>query len=479
MQVNVLTINTQINSDDISKSVDSKSTQGSDFKDAMNKVMKPSKDEPKKTAVTDKNEQLKSNTTSSINDEKSEDDKIDIKDIASLISALLNGSISIQDLKQMTLPETANKIIDDLNSVKLIPENLNFSELISKVKNNEASSSDIAKLLTENIKDSGEKIDGFLKLAESQNIITTKDIPKIVENIKLNLTNKASDIVNVTTKNMISNTVQSSDKLVYKDDILTTIKKVINEVYKNPEIENPEIENAEDQMQIVKSDNNTTDKNLIPEKEEKVSVKLETLKEESPKNNLTSSDSKEESFLKDLVSEKDDDSKISRATSFVTQFKTIANEVKQLNPETAPINKANIVADMIKTVKYMQDNDVKNLTVKLVPKELGEITIKLVMENGMMKANITATNKEAYNLLNSNLQDLNGKLQNSDIKIQNFTINIYNEDTTFFKQGSNENSSGNSNNKNNKNAEAIDAATEENSDSSISSALESSILKFA
>lgn len=473
MQVNALTINTQINSDDISKSVDSKSTQSGDFQDAMNKVTKPSKDETKKTAVTDKNVQLKNNPTNNIKNEKSEDDKSDIKDIASLISALLNGSISIQDLKRMTLPETANKIIDDLNSVKLTPENLNFTELISKLKNNEASS-DIAKLLTDNIKESSEKIDGFLKLLESQNIITTKDIPKIVENIKLNLTNKASEIVNVVVKDNISNTVQSYDKLVNTDDILTTIKKAINEVYKNPETEN-----AESQTQVVKSDNNTIDKSLIPEKEEKVSVKLETLKEDSPKNNLTSSDSKEESFLKDLVSEKDDDSKISRATSFVTQFKTIANEVKPLNPETAPINKANIVADMIKTVKYMQENDVKNLTVKLVPKELGEITIKLVMENGMMKANITATNKEAYNLLNSNLQDLNGKLQNSDIKIQNFTINIYNEDTTFFKQGSNENSSENSNNKNNKKAEAIDAATEANSDSSISSALESSILEFA
>jgi flagellar hook-length control protein FliK len=183
--------------------------------------------------------------------------------------------------------------------------------------------------------------------------------------------------------------------------------------------------------------------------------------------------------LKDLVSEKDDDSKISRATSFVTQFKTIANEVKPLNPETAPINKANIVADMIKTVKYMQENDVKNLTVKLVPKELGEITIKLVMENGMMKANITATNKEAYNLLNSNLQDLNGKLQSSDIRIQNFTVNIYNDDTTFFKQGSNENSSQNNNNKNNKKTETLDAAADVNNDKSMSSALESSILEFA
>ena len=83
----------------------------------------------------------------------------------------------------------------------------------------------------------------------------------------------------------------------------------------------------------------------------------------------------------------------------------------------------------------METNNVKDMTVKISPKELGNITINLVMEEGKMKAVITASNKDAYNILNSNIQDLSNKFQNSEIKIQNFSLNIYQEDTTFFKEG--------------------------------------------
>lgn len=79
----------------------------------------------------------------------------------------------------------------------------------------------------------------------------------------------------------------------------------------------------------------------------------------------------------------------------------------------------------------MEVNDIKNLTVKINPKELGEMVIKITMENGKMKANITANNKEAFNLLNANLQDITDKLQKGTVKIENFSLNLY-EDTTFF-----------------------------------------------
>nr|WP_279285105.1 flagellar hook-length control protein FliK [Clostridium sporogenes] len=83
----------------------------------------------------------------------------------------------------------------------------------------------------------------------------------------------------------------------------------------------------------------------------------------------------------------------------------------------------------------MELNNVKDLTVKIMPKELGEVLIKITMEGGIMKANIGATTKEAYNLLNSNMQLIEDKLQNSGIKVQELSLNIYNEDTTFFKRG--------------------------------------------
>lgn len=100
------------------------------------------------------------------------------------------------------------------------------------------------------------------------------------------------------------------------------------------------------------------------------------------------------------------------------------------------INKNTMNTDIIKSIKYMELNNVKDLTVKIMPKELGEVFIKLTMEGGIMKANIGASTKDAYNLLNSNMQLIEDKLQNSGIKVQELSLNIYNEDTTFFKQSS-------------------------------------------
>lgn len=156
---------------------------------------------------------------------------------------------------------------------------------------------------------------------------------------------------------------------------------------------------------------------------------------------LNSNDSKgEDGFLKNLLSDTND--KISRVTSFMSQFNNIkvdSNTVSDL--EKVVINKNTISTDMIKALKYMQTNNMKDLTVKINPKELGEVVIKITMESGAMKASINAANKEAYNLLNSNLSDIASKLQNNDIKIQNLSLSLYNEDTTFFKDGSDQNRS--------------------------------------
>lgn len=81
----------------------------------------------------------------------------------------------------------------------------------------------------------------------------------------------------------------------------------------------------------------------------------------------------------------------------------------------------------------MESNNVKNLTVKIEPKELGELVIKLTTENGIMKANITAATKEGYNLLNSSLADMSNQLNNGEVKIQHLSLSMY--DSSSYNQG--------------------------------------------
>ncbi|OBR94972.1 flagellar hook-length control protein FliK [Clostridium ragsdalei P11] len=166
---------------------------------------------------------------------------------------------------------------------------------------------------------------------------------------------------------------------------------------------------------------------------------------ESGNENSTGSNSKSTDILNKILGgdgEDTKDSKISKAVNFMTQFNNVKGDnilVNGENVQNLNLNKATFNSDMIKTLRYMDLNNVKQLTVKINPKELGDITINLVMEEGKMKAVLTASNKDAYNLLNSNMQDLSNKLQNNDIKVQSFSLNLYHEDTTFFKNGSNGN----------------------------------------
>ena len=113
------------------------------------------------------------------------------------------------------------------------------------------------------------------------------------------------------------------------------------------------------------------------------------------------------------------------------------NEPVTITKETAPV-------DIVNNIKYMSRNLIQQLTVKVYPKELGEVTIKLLSEEGIMRADIKATSKETYNLLNSNLEEIKKYLNNENIEIKEVNISLYNEDTTYFSgQGFQEDNSEN------------------------------------
>lgn len=112
--------------------------------------------------------------------------------------------------------------------------------------------------------------------------------------------------------------------------------------------------------------------------------------------------------------------------------------------EPITVAKETASIDIVNNIKYMSRNLIQQLTVKVYPKELGEVTIKLLSEEGIMRADIKATSKETYNLLNSNLEEIKKYLNNENIEIKEVNISLYNEDTTYFSgQGFQENNSEN------------------------------------
>lgn len=149
------------------------------------------------------------------------------------------------------------------------------------------------------------------------------------------------------------------------------------------------------------------------------------------------------------------DSKMDKVTNFMSMLKASDAENTNVLPESITVNKATLPNDIIKAVKYMENNSIKNLTVKIQPKELGELYIKVTMENGELKADISASSKDAYNILNSNLLDIQNKLNDSNIKIQNFTLNAYEDPTYFSNDSGRENHESESGSKNKRSAESF------------------------
>ncbi|MFT8313919.1 MAG: flagellar hook-length control protein FliK [Clostridium sp.] len=151
------------------------------------------------------------------------------------------------------------------------------------------------------------------------------------------------------------------------------------------------------------------------------------------------SQNKDNDFLRQLINNDNSDNQYSKVINIMNQFTLNNANGSRQNEDIQPtvINKTNFTSDIIKSLSYMEDNNVKDMTVKIMPKELGEVMIKITSDSGIMKATITATNKDAYNLLNSNLHEISNSLNNNHIKIHSLDINIYNNDTTYFSNNSN------------------------------------------
>lgn len=149
--------------------------------------------------------------------------------------------------------------------------------------------------------------------------------------------------------------------------------------------------------------------------------------------------SKETAILNKVINGEEKDSKVTRAADFMSYFENSVQKSGEVSSEKPiAITKSDLNNDVIKALSYMDKNGVKDLTVKIYPKELGEISISVSMEQGALKAMIKATSKETVEMLALGLKDINEKLNGNNIKIQSVDIGLYEEDTTYYAHGNNQ-----------------------------------------
>ena len=81
----------------------------------------------------------------------------------------------------------------------------------------------------------------------------------------------------------------------------------------------------------------------------------------------------------------------------------------------------------------MNINGVKELTVKVYPRDLGEIIINISKDEEVLKATLKANSKDTFNLISQNSSEIKKLLVENGLKISNVDISLY-EDTTFYNE---------------------------------------------
>ncbi|MFQ9248323.1 MAG: flagellar hook-length control protein FliK [Clostridium paraputrificum] len=349
----------------------------------------------------------------------------DVKEDKSFKSVLDNEKNSITK-------KDVDEVIDVMDEeVEEIPENLmeQLSLIISLLP------SIVEKLPNESINSE--------KVVESVNNTFIKETDFVIdlgENLIVNDKNNLKDIqsiLNEFVRVLDEDIMPNLDNQVLKEDL----SKLENEIEVFNNILSSNIPNSDEKSvvglkSIIKEKINVAESNsnIVVDKEIEDEVTHIPVVEEEASDNGSEFSKKsfdnEEKVLNSIINDGED-------KKVTTKFTLMSNNISSSNVEKVEvpkvINRANMVEDIVKSVKYMTSNNIKELVVRINPKDLGEVAIRIVQEDGIMKANLKASSKETYSILSQNLGDIKRYLGEQNIKIQQVDISLY-EDTTYFKE---------------------------------------------
>ena len=378
-----------------------------------------------------------------------EDNKTTVENVSKDINEAIDKTEVIEKIENGTKEEIIEEVmvllqalnipvIDNSNlPIKIYLESGNTSSLdcINTLKNinylSEIADLNISsELINNNNSNVLENIDlNLLKnntVFESENINIFENVIEEVslnngENIDLN-EETSSNIINLPIKEIVKTLNLEEDKVVTTDNIdkiLTVLcDKDGNEIKKDKFIEVVDSSKGESKkdtsqgVEMLKMVFNIDKSNGEQKGEEDILAKLMTMDEDI--NKVEDYIVEDTPIFTEVLNSKND-----VASSLISEVKPVA------------VSRETVATDVVSNVKYMVKNQVEQLTVKIYPKELGEITIKIISEDGIMKADIKATSKETYTLLNSNMEEIKKHLSNESLIIKEVNIGLY-EDTTYY-----------------------------------------------
>lgn len=274
-----------------------------------------------------------------------------------------------------------------------------------------------------------EKIDSLTDLENIKSSLNSKLNLNEVENTK----NILDAIENLHTSSESNYSLELNNNDM--KEIINNINYLINEGRNNSNKINESLNSLIDKIKNqIKDLDKSSQEDSMYENLDTVGILNQSKIDEYKNSKGTSNDIE---YLENIVSA-DDNSYINSFVG-INEFNTVyrnstSNDIPQ--PVTE-IRQEFITEDIIKSVKYMKNSDLEELNVKLNPRNLGEISIKLSKNKEHSNLLITVDDNNILDLVNKNIEDIKKHLNDTDINIKDIVINVKSENENLFSDNLN------------------------------------------
>ena len=336
----------------------------------------------------------------------------------------------------------------DMDIMELLQGLLSNIKLYKEISNTECEDEskkkdllkEIDSLLT-NIKN--QKIDINSK-NEKQNQLIDSINDEFLENVDLNFNldfktifNKKKDEDLIGLDKVINLDNNLSDDLK-SDKMSKKTGEKIDNILKNVSLEDSK--NKKVNLESISSKVTSDQKNIIDELDNQVkslkSYEELNLSTNSNKSNVLDLKPKEED--KDLNVLENILDKNANVFSQVSNKTFIQESNANKNVPTVTIRANQMADDFIKMVKYLKNNNIEEIKVNINPKELGDMTIKLMKDSEATKVFINVSKEDTFHMLSKNIGDINKHLFDLGIKSKDVVVTMKSNGENFFSDNLNQ-----------------------------------------
>ena len=369
------------------------------------------------------------------------------------------------------LKEDISEIIINTNLAKLINSNIkksvdstpaivdNLDDISSEVLNGDFDINLINNILKNNVDKINQKVDNLISKLK----IINKVEGQLIENINNNENTETLDLNKF--NNIIKETIvklglekENVDNQILKESII--YKKDIN-LNNEYEANKKNVLDISDELDVISNYRLLTlenkkskqvevstakDKNIFSYKENEIELMETSLDYEVINESKVSSITGEKAkniINNDSINGRENELNI--LNNIVMPKNNSVVEIKDEVSKIQVIRSEYISEDFVQTIEYLKVNNKEEISVRMNPKDLGELNIRILKGNNEEKVIVTLRNEETFNLLKENVNEIKNHLSSLDIKVKEVEVEIKSESQNNFSHNSNQQSNRNNN----------------------------------